>query len=245
MTSARPTCGAGAAVGPGVVDAPTEGDHRRMRKARREAHARSTEIDAARDAAVTAAFRAEIGAVVRSASPLLIAMLAVEGLTLDDAVGMLAPPIGWPNRPRLSGPNGVMPLHTHLLRHYLAGVPSIPGGYPLRQVSVHPLVNRRFERADGGYLRMEVVDHSLEIEAQVGPVSVSSRFGALRIVLDSDLPQTIFIACVGRLIEDVVDFDVWRGLRWRIVAIEEAVGMRGQSLLVAAGSVPYRLPWAR
>lgn len=67
--SQRPTR---AAAAPGMLDAPTKGDHRRLRGARRLARARSREIEAARDAAVEEAFRTELGRAVRSASPVLL-----------------------------------------------------------------------------------------------------------------------------------------------------------------------------
>lgn len=165
-------------------------------------------------------------------------MLAVEGLTLDDAVALLQPLAGWPSRPRLSGPRGARPLYAHMLRPDVAGVPPM-------QISESALIGHRFHRAEGGYLHLKVVDHSLELEAQVGPAFMISRFGELRIELDFELPQTLFTACVGRLIEEVVDHQVWRGRGWRIVAIEEGFVLWSQTLVVAMGSVPYRMPWAR
>jgi hypothetical protein len=201
----------------------------------------------ARDAAVVEAFRAEIGETVRSAAPLLISMLAVEGWTLDNAVGLLTPPSGWPSRPRLLGPMGRWAVHSHALRHYLAGLQPMPVVHRTpTQISMDPLIGRRFERADGGYLRLQVVDHSLEVEARIGPALIETRFGELSIELDDELPATILVACVGRLVEEIVDFEGWRGHGWRIAAIKDAHHPRGrQRLIVASGAVPYRMPWMR
>jgi len=233
-----------AVAGPGEPDAPTAADYRRMRIAQRKARTHFGAIEVARAEALLEAFRAEIGAAVRSASPLFEPMFAIEGITLDEAVAMLEPRIGWPGRPRPSGPKGRRSVHTHLLRHYLAGLTPTSQRRPT-QVSSHSLVGRRFDRVNGGYLRLEVVDHSLEIDAQVGPVCIRTRFGELRVELGFEMPQTMFVACVGRLIEEIVDYEVWRGLGWRIAAIEGGGEHLGQTLVVVTGSVPYRMPWMR
>lgn len=219
---------------PGVSDAPTDDDRRRIRKARRQARARYAEIEAAREAQAAAVFRAELDAVVRSASPLLISLLAVDGLTLDEAVALIEPGQPWPRQPRLSGRSFGHPARNHLLRYYLAGMP--------RGRLAEPSHEHTFHRAEGDYLTMKVVDHSLELEAKIAPVWLETRFGELRVQLDDALPETIATACVGRLLEEIVDHKAWRGRGWRIIDIEEPVAAYfGQTLVVAAVSVPYRI----
>lgn len=105
-----------------MFDKPTAGDRRRLRRARREARARASAIEMARDDALLAAFRAEIGAVVRSASPLLISLLAGEGFTLDRVVALMRPQACWPARPRLSGRLTGRRVHPHLLRYHMIGL---------------------------------------------------------------------------------------------------------------------------
>lgn len=195
--------------------------------------------------AMLAAFRAEIGAAVRSASPLLAPMLAMDGMTLDGAAMLLDPQLGWPGRPRLSGTKGSRSVHSHLLRHHLAGLTPTSGTQWAAQISSSPLVGRRFERVDGDYLRLEVADHSLELEAQIGPIHVRTRFGELRIQLNFDMPLTLAGACVGRLVEEIVDHASWRGRGWRIAAVEEGGGFCGHSLVVVTGSIGYRMKWVR
>lgn len=221
----------------GVSDAPTNSDRQRIRQARRQARFQHAEIEEVRDAAALAAFRAEIGAVIRSASPLLISLLGLEGLTFDSAVARLKPSELWPRRPRLSARGCKRPSHGHLLRYYLLGIGPT-------QLSVPPLPSRRFDRDDGSYIVLQMVDHSLELAASIPPVWLKTRFGQLRVQLDTALPDTIAAACVGRMIEEVVDHEAWRGRGWRIVAVEEPVASYfGQTLVVAMGSVPYRITW--
>jgi hypothetical protein len=86
-----------------LFDAPPLNDRRRMRRARRQARNRVAEITSKHYAAVIAAFRHEIRATVRSASLLLISLLALEGLTLDDAVALIKPSVLWPRYRQLVG----------------------------------------------------------------------------------------------------------------------------------------------
>lgn len=195
-------------------------------------------IETARDDAVLAAFRAEIGAVVRSASPLLVSLLVGEGLTLDDAAAMLRPQTCWPARPRLSGSLTGRRVHPHLLRYQMIGLSN-------GQLSEPPLHGRRIERADGGYILVQVADHSIDLNAQIGRVWLETRFGELRVEFMDKVPETLFTGCVGRLIEEVVDHKTLRGRGWRIVAIEETSLISGQTLIVATGSVAYTMPWMR
>lgn len=228
-----------------MSDAPTAGDHRRIRAARRQARARNRQIDAERDAAVLEAFRVEIGTAVRSASPLLISLLAIEGLTLDDAVQTLGPRPGWPARPRLSCAKATLPVSSHMFRHYMMARQSqfLSGG-PV-QITQHPLLSGRFDRAAGGHVSLNVVDHSLEVEARIGPALMETRFGQLSVELDFDLPATVFAANVGRLLEEIVDHEAWRERGWRIAATAEEEYPLGPRLLVMTGSVEYYMPWTR
>lgn len=60
-------------------------------------------------------------------------------------------------------------------------------------------------------MRIEVVDHSLEGSGKICPVRLTTRFGELRLELIDEMPQTVFIACVGGIVEDIVDDVALRG----------------------------------
>jgi hypothetical protein len=228
--------GVASAIGPDLLDAPTAGDRVRLRRARREARARVLLIETAREDALLAAFRAEVGAVVRSASPLLVSLLADEGLTLDGVVALIRPLVYWPARPRLSGRLTGRRVHPHLLRYHMIGLSN-------GQLSEPPLHCHMIERADGGYLIVQVADHSVELNALIGRLWLETRFGELRVEFMDPIPETIFTASVGHLIEEIVDHHALRGRGWRIVAIQEPTAVSGQALVVAMGSVEYRMPW--
>lgn len=225
-------------------DAPTDVDRRRARLARARAHRCIEVIDEARRAAIQSVFRSELGTTVRSASPFLIALLAKEGLTLDAVVLTLEPQPGWPYRPRL-GHSGAADHKAgrHLVRHYLAGL--FPKG---RTVPPYRDSGRGYviDRADDDWIRIEVAGHSLEVAARIGPVRFETHFGELRVELDGELPETLAIGCVGRLIEDVVDHEALRGRAWPITAVEDAaMPFVGPVLVVTTGCEAFRMPWVR
>ncbi|WP_375398456.1 nucleotidyl transferase AbiEii/AbiGii toxin family protein [uncultured Sphingomonas sp.] len=175
-------------------------------------------------------FRAELGAVVRSASPLLISLLAIDGLTLDDAMALIDPGRSWPRQPRLSGRSFGHPARNHLLRYYIREMPLGPLAEP-------PWHGHTFHRADGDYVTMKIVDHSLELKAKIALVWLETRFGELRVQLDEPFPETLATACVGRPLEEVVDHEAWQWRGWQIVDVEEPeASYFGQTLIVATGS---------
>lgn len=112
------------------------------------AHTRVQAIDEERSTALQVAFRDEIGAVVRSASPFLRSLLGIEGLTLDEAVMCLEAQPGWPRRPRLAGlgpkSHG---SYNQVLRHY-------PAGLLANGLSQPPLHGCRISIAGGGWTRI-------------------------------------------------------------------------------------------
>ena len=227
-------------IGHGRTDPPTAADRHRLREARVQTRARAKAIDDERSAGLRAAFREEIGAVVRSASPFLISLLAVEGTNLDDAVRFLEPQPGWPSRLQFQGSGSPgRKRYTHILRHYRTGLLA-------NKMSVPPRDSFSLENVDDGWIRIEIVDHSIEVSGKMGLAFVETRFGELRFELIDELPQALIIACKGRLIEEVLDHAALRGRRWRIVEIEKPKlpGM-GQTLVVATASITYRVPWAR
>ncbi|MDY7524630.1 hypothetical protein [Sphingomonas sp. 10B4] len=96
-----------------------------------------------------------------------------------------------------------------------------------------------------GYTSAKVrVDvHSIEVRVRLKTVTFDTCFGLLRIELGRHLPETLAIACVGRLVIEVVDHLSLRGSGWRIAAVEAT--SIGSVLVVVTGSAAYRLQWAR
>ena len=225
----------------GAADAPSAADRKRLRAARAAARYRVEEIERFRRAAIVAAFREELRSAIRSVSPFLLALLEVEGLNLDDVAHRIAPHQGWPRRPRLSRHAGrVGKWDRHSLRHYVAGWSPNRRAVASFYRACHGYT---IDRAGGDWFRVEVVDHSLEVIGEVGPVRFHTRFGELRLALGQDMPDALAIACIGRLIDEVVALDALRGRGWRISAVEAAEGsVAGRVLVVAIPSIAYRMP---
>ncbi|MGU3314028.1 hypothetical protein ACLBWH_00640 [Sphingomonas sp. M6A6_1c] len=97
-----------------------------------------------------------------------------------------------------------------------------------------------------GWAHLQVIDHSLEVECQIGPVRFVTLFGELRMELDLRIPATLAEACVGRAASTIVEHVALRGRGWPIVAVEDPEpAVLGQTLIVATNAVAYRMPWAR
>lgn len=95
-------------------------------------------------------------------------------------------------------------------------------------------------------MRLEIVGHSLEVEARIGGLVFETLFGVLRITLERRLPETLAVGCVGRSIESVIEHAALCGRGWAIMGIEEpASSTLAQGLIVATGSTAYQMPWAR
>lgn len=95
-------------------------------------------------------------------------------------------------------------------------------------------------------MRLEIVAHSIEVEARIGGLVFETLFGVLRIALERRLPETLAAGCVERLIESVIEHAALCGRGWMITGIEEPVSPTlAQALIVATGSTAYQMPWTR
>lgn len=218
-------------------DAPSPADSRRMRAARGQARREMTAAEKHYAERAREVFRREIGATIRSVSPFLIALLASEGLLLDDVIETIEPGYGWPRRPRLSSRSETSPWGKHIFRHIAAGL--WPGCWSASQQAHGTSV----DLSDYASAKVHIVAHSIEVRVRLKTVTCDTRFGFLRIELGRLLPDILAIGCVGRPVEDVVDHVSLHGSGWRISAIDQAKG--GSVLTVETGSIAYRLPWAR
>jgi len=220
-----------------ISDGPTEDDRRRVRRARRQARAGAAHVEKEYAAALMTVFRTEISEIVRSTSPLLVSLLAIDGLTLDDAMALMKPGQFWPHFPKLSYRPRKPAVHANTSRYY-------PAGLQPAQITKHHLHSHRFRHAGDDYLQIEIFDHSLELCARIKPVFLQTRFGVLRVELDEVIPDTVLTGSIGRTIDEVVDHEAWHGRGWRIIATEDGHPLlQGQALVVAMGSEPYRVTW--
>ena len=222
----------------------TAADQRRMSAARAEARLREAEISRNGGGSTSDVFRREVGTTVRSASPFLLALAASLDKSVEEVVDRIQPSPGWPRSPgvrRIAGTKFLPVDDWHgfgLVRTALGWT---------RAVRVrgfgHGLT---FNQSADDWARLEVVGHSLEVEARIGGLMFETLFGVLRITLERRLPETLAAGCVGRSIESVIEHAALRGRGWVITRIEEPVSpTSAQALIVATGSTAFRMPLPR
>lgn len=187
------------------------------------------------------AFQQEIGATVRSASPFLISLVASQGKSVDELVGRIEPANRWPRWPPLARSVGFRAARENDQQFEIWTASGWKPTVLLRGFG-HRI---SFLRSGDGRADLEIVNHSLELEGQIGMVKFETLFGTLRIRLDGRLPETLAMACTGRPVEDVIDHASLRGRVWRVTEIDDSASPLAQTLVAATGSTPYRVPWAR
>ncbi len=222
----------------------TAADRRRMSAARAEARLRVAAISRNGGGSPRDVFRREVGTTVRSASPFLLALAASLDKSVDEVVDRIEPSPGWPRSPGVRRIAGTRFLPVDDWHGF--GILSTALGWT-------PAVRVRgfghgftFNKSGDDWARLEIVGHSLEAEARIGGLMFETLFGVLRITLERRLPEALAAGCVGRSIESVIEHAALCGRGWVITGIEEPVSpTSAQALIVATGSTPYRMPWAR
>lgn len=226
------------------TDPTTAIDRRRIREARMEVRARLRDVRRDDAGSRRDIFRREIGTNVRSVSPFLLSLVESQGESLAALLDRIEPAPRWPRAPALSArPHIQFRRAREPYRRFTIST-STGDREVIRLRGFGPGLLFMWSRDDWACL--DVVDHSLEVEARIGPVKFDTLFGVLRIELDHRIPDSLAAACVGRSICEVVDHPALRGRHWMIGAVEEAPSPSlGQTLVVEAGSLAFRLPWVR
>ncbi|MES2095901.1 MAG: hypothetical protein V4459_04015 [Pseudomonadota bacterium] len=227
-----------------LTDPATGSDRRRFTEARAAARTAIREADREDSGVRRAAFRQEMGTNVRSASPFLLSLASAAGEDMDRLLDRLDLAERWPRFPALSSRPA---MRFRRLREppqrFVIATPTGDREVVRRRGFGHTVP---FIYSGGDWACLEVVEHSLEVEARLGPARLETLFGVLRIELDAPLPETIAAAIIGRPVGDVVDHASLRGHPWPIAAVEEAPSpTSGQTLVVETGSVAFRMPWMR
>lgn len=227
-----------------LTDPATMSDRQRFREARAAARVAVREADRGDLGARRLAFRREVGTNVRSASPFLLSLVASAGGQVDRLLDRLDPGLHWPRYPALSSnPASRFQRLREPPRRFVIATPNGDREAVRRRGFGHTVP---FIYSGRDWAFLEVVEHSLEVEARIGPARLETLFGVLRVELDDPLPDTVAAATIGRRIGDVVDHASLRGHPWPIVAVEDPPSPSfGQTLVVETGSVAFRIPWVR
>ena len=226
------------------TDPTTATDRRRIRDARAVARTAFRATSRDDEEQVRELFRQEIGTDVRSASPFLLSFVASRGESVDRLLDRIRPAPRWPRSPALSARPAVQFRRAREpYRRFVIGTTTGDREVIRLRGFGHGAL---FTQAGDDWACLEVVDHSLEIEARIGPVKLETLFGVLRVELDHPVPETLAATCVGRSACEVVDHPALRYRHWRIEAVEESPSPTlGQTLVIETGSVAFRVPWMR
>lgn len=216
-------------VGP---DQRTLADLARRRKARSVARRAVRLAEEEMKASVVAAYRGELGMTIRSASPVLVALLEHAGSSLDAVAWQLRPPKLWPARPRV--PSSLVPaMHDHALRYY-----AVARRAELEELEnwLPPLPEEVEMRLPcGGHVRAVVAGHALEARGRVGEVLFSTSDGILRLRLGGELPTSVVQALPGLAFHDLVQHLALDGHGWTFVRLDPsaagALEVHGRAVL--------------
>lgn len=220
----------------------TDRDVAILRVARSTARRRVRAIDEARRLLMLDAFRLELGATIRCVTPLLAPLLALNDTTLDEAVWAIEPPGGWPRYPRIGtfvAGQACGCRSTHRSFTFAAGAMT------RCPFCCHDR-GALFSITSGSWFRIDVFRHSLEVTGRLGSMRFATELGKLNIQIDANLPLTVRTACIGRMVGDVIDHEVFQDQSWKIVATVDApYQFDRQVLIIETNFTQYRTPWAR
>jgi len=163
-------------------------------------------------------FQQHLHATVRRASPLLLGLAAMEGISIAAAVSQCRPPETWPRMPLYDFPPNR--LRVSQLR-------------PIRTGSTNLHEERRFRRAfcDPGVIIRPVDDPRgrfavrpfsgmLAFTAAIGPCLLSAFGGTATLKLREPLPETLAIAMPGRPLRKLIDHPLFSEHPCRVLRVD-------------------------
>ncbi|BCA62733.1 hypothetical protein HMP09_1967 [Sphingomonas sp. HMP9] len=188
----------------------------------------------------TRLFHEHLHATVRRASPLLLGLATMEGVSIAEAVSQSRPPENWPRMPLYDFPPSR--LRVSQLR-------------PIRRGSTNLHEERRFRRVfcDPGVIirpvddprgRFAVRPHSgmLAFTAAIGP-SLLSAFGATAtLMLRDPLPDTLAIAMPGRPLRQLIDHPLFSEHPCRVLRLDSDTQAGSSILSFRVPLVPFEIP---
>lgn len=185
-------------------------------------------------------FQQHLHATVQRASPLLLGLAAMEGISIAEAVSQCRPPENWPHMPLCDFPANR--LRVSQLR-------------PIRRGSTNLHEERRFRRAfcDPGVIIRAVDDPRgrfgvrpysgmLAFTAAIGP-SLLSAFGATAtLMLHEALPETLTIAMPGRPLRQLIDHPLFSEHPCRVLSVVSDSEAGSSILSFRVPLVPFEIP---
>lgn len=190
-----------------------------------------------------AVYRAYLGAVIETASPLLFRACALNGLPVDELALRLRPGVAWEQ-----WLCGVRPLDAWCRE--LVGQTNAPDPTPAlrREWALQEWLHVGVIIRDPGrrltMLGARVLDRGLELAASVGGHRLRTHGDEGSITLRLELPATLMAALPGVPLDRFIDHPLLAGAGCMVTAVDERT-MWGTRVRFGLRPLPWRLPWAR
>jgi hypothetical protein len=177
-------------------------------------------------------FRQHLQVTIRSCTPLLSRISAIEGLDPISALWSLRPPSEWPHSPSTN--SAIVVCGGQMRRKAV-----IP---PRSRSSSDVCLTLRAADDPRGWLLLRVGRKSIELTGQVGDSQVRTLPGMLYVRMPHGVPNTILQAAVGRPLADLVDHPWFHSTDWTIRRIRPSGW--GAWIAVSTGRERFDMPWA-
>jgi hypothetical protein len=196
-----------------------------------------------RDERALAIYRAYVGAVVQTASPLLFQACALNGLALDEVVLRLRPGVRWEHwlcgtRPRDAWCKGLAGQ-----TNAAVATPALHTEWALQEWLHVGVVLRSPERRLP-MIGIRVLASGVEMAAALGKHRLRTHGNEGSITLRMELPATVATALPGIALDRFIDHPLLAGAGCVITAVDERTRW-GAKVRFTLRPVPWRLPWAR
>lgn len=159
-------------------------------------------------------FRLHLHTSVRLVTPLLLDLAALEGISLTDALALLAPPQYWPWRPLYDRRPSLM-RHAQRRKNWLRAVGSRHEWHFERTFANPGVVIRKIDHPHGRFA-IRPCGPMLGFTAGLGPCLLSAFGSTAMLKLSEPLPQTFMAAMAGRKLDQVIDHPLFAGKKYVI-----------------------------
>ena len=195
------------------------------------------------DAERLESYRAYVGAVVATVSPLLIAVCEQEGRDLDALVHAMRPDAPWD--PWVCGARSPGKVHRRRPRRVSLGALS-PVLRDRCELDWFAHAGAVFEPRSLGGVRfgVRVLDRGLEMAAMLGEARLRTHGSTGSLTIREELPATLAAALPGRALDDLVEHPLLAGAGCIVTRVDDP-DFWGTKLRFSLEPVAWTMPWAR
>jgi hypothetical protein len=185
--------------------------------------------------------RLHLQATVCKASPLLLDLAVMEGVSISAAIALIHPPQNWPWSP-LSDAVPAMVGRFHQRKCWL-GASGKQDVLRFRRAFANPGVVIRDADHPRGRFGIRPCGSVLGFTAAIGPCLVSAFGSSALLKLPQQLPETLMMALPGRPLERIIDHPAFAGRDYKVIRVQPDL-IDGMPILVfRARLTPFAMQW--